>query len=140
MSRWGAVNRAKARRPKSQGLNRTEAAYARILQAAQAEGKILRFAFEAVRIKLAANCFYAPDFLVFPASGEVEIHEVKGSRGYQLDPQGRVKLKVAAALLPEFVFRGCVQRTKKAGGGFQIEEIKLPASWHPDNTQPRRTT
>jgi len=128
--RFANVNRAKARRPKSVGMNRTEQAYGRVLASKVEDGSIRRFLFEAWRLKLASNCYYLPDFLVFGTDDSVQIHEVKGTRGYLLDPVGRVKLKVAANLYPELVFFGCVLQLKRDGGGFKVEEIKLPAQFN----------
>jgi len=121
--RWGRVNRARARRPTTSGPNRTETRYAATLQRAVERGELIRFAFEAVRFSLASRTHYTPDFWVLTSDLRIELHEVKGSRGYALDPQGRVKLKVAAALYPELYFVGAVERSKKDGGGFAREDV-----------------
>jgi len=126
MSRWTTVNKAKARARKSGkvgGMNKTEAEYAGRLEGHARLGYIVSWAFERVSFKLGEGCWYRPDFYVV-GNDHVEIHEVKGTRGFKLDPQGRVKLRVAAALHPELVFFQAVKQTKKAGGGFAVEEVK----------------
>jgi hypothetical protein len=50
------------------------------------------------------------------ADGVIECHEVKGFWA----PEGRVKIKVAADLYP-FRFLAVKARTKKAGGGWEVE-------------------
>src|SRR5262249_18262242 len=59
-------------------MNRTETQYAAHLAELQAAKAILWFRFEAIKLRLAASTFYSPDFLVLPASGVLEVHEVKG--------------------------------------------------------------
>lgn len=90
---------APAKTPK---MNKTEAAYARRLEALKFNGEVLWWAFEPVNIRLADNTFYRIDFMVQLASGEIQCHEVKGF--WRED--ARVKIKVAAALLP-FKFIAC---------------------------------
>ena len=124
MSRWETVNKAKARRPDRKGPNKTEQEYARILEARKQAGEIRDWSFEAVSIRLGQGCWYRPDYMVI--TDHVEIHEVKGTRGFKLDPQGRVKLRVAAAAHPWIAFYEVIQKTKKNGGGFAIAEVKLP--------------
>jgi hypothetical protein len=90
---------APAKKPK---MNKTEAAYARHLDALKFSGAVLWWGFEPVNIRLADNTFYRIDFMVQLASGEVQCHEVKG---FWRD-DARVKIKVAASLLP-FKFIAC---------------------------------
>lgn len=104
--------RALGRIPKGQGtsrLNKTEQEYARMLGDQVRAGTVLWYRFEAIKIRLADLTFYTPDFLVLPASLQLEIHEVKGA--FVMD-DARVKLKVAA----EIVAMGVVlaQKVKKA--------------------------
>jgi hypothetical protein len=95
-------------------MNRTEAAYAEHLKQQERVGEVVWFKFEALKFRLADSTFYTPDFAVLPASGYLEMHEVKGF--WQDD--ARVKIKVAASIYP-FRF---VAITKKKGA-WQREEF-----------------
>lgn len=73
--------------------------------------EITWFAFEPMRLKLAPNTTYTPDFGALRADGGFELHEVKqiwidkegGQRvGYKDD--ARVKVKLAAQAFPFFEF------------------------------------
>lgn len=79
-------------------------------------GIVLWYEFEAMKFRLADNTFYTPDFAVMLASGELEMHEVKGF----WEDDARVKIKVAARLFP-IRFVAVKPRSKKAGGGWQTE-------------------
>lgn len=96
--------------------NKTEQAYEDYLGARQRVGDVLWFKFEGVKLRLADNTFYTPDFAVMLASGQMEMHEVKG---FWAD-DARVKIKVAAELYP-FRFLAARPKPKKDGGGWQIE-------------------
>ncbi|MEL3275184.1 hypothetical protein R9Q35_14440, partial [Escherichia coli] len=61
---------------------------------------------------------HTPDFAVMLATGEMELHEVKG---FWTD-DARVKTKVAADQYP-FRIIGVTVKPKKAGGGWIIEEF-----------------
>ena len=97
-------------------MNRTEAAYAVDLRDAEYLGDVAWYKFEGVKLRLADNTFYTPDFAVMLASGELEMHEVKGF--WQDD--ARVKIKVAASQYP-FRFIAVQPLSKKAGGGWKRE-------------------
>ena len=99
-------------------LNKTEAAYRADLLLRQQAGEVAWFKFEGVKLRLADNTFYSPDFAVMLASGEMEMHEVKGF--WQDD--ARVKIKVASDLYP-FRFLAVRARPKKDGGGWEVEEL-----------------
>lgn len=96
--------------------NKTEAAYELLLHQMQAAGEVLWFAFEGVKLRLADNTFYTPDFAVMLSTGVMEMHEVKGF----WHDDARVKIKVAAELYP-FRFLAAVPQKKKDGGGWAIE-------------------
>lgn len=87
--------------------NKTEAAYEdRVLKPALQSGEIAWYRFEGVKLRLADNTFYTPDYIVMRRGGQLECHEVKG---FWTD-DARVKTKVAAAQYPfQFV---AVQRVK----------------------------
>ena len=99
-------------------MNKTEAAYGHHLQQLQTAGEILWHAFEGVKLRLADNTFYTPDFAVMRADGQLEMHEVKGF--WQDD--ARVKIKVAASMYP-FKFIALKAKPKKDGGGWAVEEF-----------------
>lgn len=96
-------------------MNKTEAAYAAHLDARRHLGEVLWFRFEGVKLRLADNTFYTPDFAVMVASGQIELHEVKGF----MEEDANVKIKVAASQYP-FVFR-LVRKAK--GGEWDIREV-----------------
>ena len=97
-------------------MNRTEAEYAALLEQMRRAGTVAWFKFEGVKLRLADNTFYTPDFAVMLSGGRMQMHEVKGH--WQDD--AKVKIKVAADLYP-FEFIAVRKQPKKAGGGF-VEE------------------
>jgi len=99
-------------------MNKTERSYACRLDQMKHAGKILWFGFEAIKLRLADNTFYTPDFAVMADDGVIELHEVKG---FWTD-DARVKIKVAADKFP-FRFMAMKPRTLKAGGGWEVEEF-----------------
>lgn len=103
-------------RLKTGAMNKTEAAYERDLRDAMMAGDVLWYRFEGVKLRLADNTFYTPDFAVMIATGELEMHEVKGF--WQDD--ARVKIKVAAEQYP-FRFIAITAEVKKRGGGWKRE-------------------
>lgn len=96
--------------------NKTEAAYESHLSALMAAGEVTWFKFEGVKLRLADNTFYTPDFAVMRSDGLMEMHEVKG---FWAD-DARVKIKVAADLYP-FRFLAVRVKPKKEGGGWSVE-------------------
>lgn len=86
--------------------NGYERQYSAHLEQLKRDGAILFYKFEAVRLKLAANTTYTPDFLVIRNDFAVEFHEVKGV----WRDDARVKIKTASALYP-FIFRAYTQPT-----------------------------
>lgn len=100
-------------------MNKTELAYDAHLSMLQCAGEILWRSFEGLKLRLADNTFYTPDFAVMAADGVIECHEVKGH--WQDD--ARVKIKVAAAMYP-FRFLAIKANLKRAGGGWSIERFE----------------
>lgn len=103
MRRWPV---ARARRKPGE-LNKTEEAYQRHLEGQKMLGNVLEYWFEGMKLRLADNTFYTPDFFVLVACGELECHEVKGFKrkdsgaaGYYALDDSRVKIKVAAEMYP----------------------------------------
>ena len=91
-------NQALGRLPKGV-MNKTEAAYARHLDALKFSGEILEYWFEEIKFKIGTSaCWYEPDFLVQVKGGAMEIHEVKGGGGFQDD--ALVKTKALALRYP----------------------------------------
>ena len=92
-------------------MNKTEARYAEYLSGLVLSGEIESYSFEMIKLRLAMSTFYTPDFMVVKLpERHIELHEVKG---FWRD-DARVKIKVAAATYPIFVFRA-VQWDKREG-------------------------
>jgi hypothetical protein len=100
-------------------LNKTEAAYEGHLRTRQISGDVAWYKFEGVKLRLADNTFYTPDFFVMTADRHLECHEVKG----RWEDDARVKIKVAASLYPFFRFIAVTLKPKKEGGGWTLEEF-----------------
>ena len=111
MNRSFALGRLKAG-----AMNNTEKAYAAHLDLLKAAGKVGWFRFEGIKLRLADNTFYSPDFAVMAEDGVMEMHEVKG---FWTD-DARVKIKVAADQYP-FRFIAIKAEAKKRGGGWAVE-------------------
>ena len=105
-------------RLKTGQMNKTESAYCQHLEQRKRAGEIAWYRFEGLKLRLADNTFYTPDLAVMLATGEMELHEVKG---FWTD-DARVKTKVAADQYPFRIIVGTV-KPKKAGGGWNIEEF-----------------
>lgn len=105
-------------RLKTGQMNATEREYGALLDQRRSAGEVLWFKFEGLKLRLADNTFYTPDYAVMLSTGEMELHEVKGF--WQDD--ARAKIKIAADLYP-FCFIAVRKRTKKDGGGFEEENF-----------------
>ena len=120
-NRW---QRAKARPRSVLGqMNKTEAAYAEVLSERILLGEIAGYQYEPLKLRLADNTFYTPDFMVQTSGGEIEFHEVKAcmSSGKMLcEDDAKVKIKVAAEAFPMFGFVMAGKLPKKAGGGWKF--------------------
>jgi hypothetical protein len=85
-------------------MNKTEIAFARVLESMKITGQILWYAYEPIKIRLADKTYYTVDFLVVEATGRLVAYEVKaywksaGRAGWTDD--SRVKIKVAAEHFP----------------------------------------
>lgn len=97
-------------------MNNTEMKYASVLEGLKRHGSILWYKFEGIKLRLADNTFYTPDFVVMRDDHVLECHEVKG---FWMD-DARVKIKVAADIYP-FRFYAVKARPRKAGGGYEYE-------------------
>lgn len=105
-------------RLKAGTMNATEKRYDAHLEARKQAGEVVWFRFEGMKFRLADNTFYTPDFAVMLVSGELECHEVKGF----WEDDARVKVKVVADQYP-LRFIAVTAKTKKAGGGWSVEEF-----------------
>lgn len=103
-------------RLKSGQMNGTEAAYAVFLESEKQRGAILWYRFEGIKLRLADNTFYTPDFAVMDRDGVMECREVKG---HWMD-DARAKIKIAAEMYP-FRFYAIKKQAKKNGGGWDVE-------------------
>lgn len=98
-------------------MNGTEAKYAAVLESLKHCGAVIWYEFEGIKLRLADNTFYTPDFLVMREDHVLECHEVKG---FWMD-DARVKIKVAADKFPIFRFYAVKARSRKQGGGYEYE-------------------
>lgn len=122
-SRFGAPAAARVKafalgRLKVGQMNKTEAEYAALLEQMRRAGTVAWFKFEGVKLRLADNTFYTPDFAVMLSGGRMQMHEVKG---HWMD-DARAKIKIAADLYP-FEFIAVRKRVKREGGGFAEEHF-----------------
>lgn len=120
---WGPSQRrpfARGRSVRRQpgDMNKLEQQYAAHLEGLKLLGGVESFWFDALKLRLADNTFYTPDFLVQKIDGHLEVHEVKGF----WEDDARVKIKVAAAMFP-FRFVAVTAKRKKDGGGWSLEEF-----------------
>ncbi len=105
--------------PRERPMNKTEAKYAVRLEAMRSQGRILRYRFEAVKLRLADRTYLTMDFMVQLPGGLIEFHDVKaywkkaGRVGIEED--ANVKMKVAAEQYPEWTFKAVWEK----GGDWQ---------------------
>ena len=110
---------ALGRLPKGR-MNKTEAAYAQVLEQERAIGTVLWWKFHPMNVRLGNNAFYEVDFLVLRADGLLEIRETKG--GHTTD-KGQLKIKACAAALPIIRIVKITKLPLKQGGGWQLEDF-----------------
>lgn len=108
-------------RMKSGAMNKTEAAYERVLHSRREAGEILWYRFEGIKLRLADNTFLTVDFALMLADGQLEMHDVKGGKAVFTD-DARAKTKIAADQYP-FQFRAVYPRAKRDGGGWITEDF-----------------
>ena len=89
-------------RMKTGQMNRTETAYANYLEGLRHAGQIHWYKFEGLKLRLADNTFYSPDFFVLSRDQMLEAHEVKprSGRSYFAMDDSKVKIKIAADMYP----------------------------------------
>lgn len=78
--------------PKPSRQNKTELAYGLILEAQKRRGDILGYRFEAIKLRLADQCWYTPDFFVERIDALPLFIEIKGRHIWD---DSKVKFKTA---------------------------------------------
>lgn len=100
--------------------NRVETAYEAHLKLLLLAGEIDNFWYEGIKLRLADNTFYTPDFLVAAKDGVIELHDTKGTtraanaKGVKVEKawveeDAKLKIKVVAEMFPfrtYIVFKG----------------------------------
>jgi len=123
----GVRTRARGRTAKQPGqMNQTEKAYANVLEANKLVGLIAHYEFEKIKLKLADNTFYTPDFWVVLSDGRIEFHEVKAMTAKQkvlVEDDAKVKIKVAAEQFWQFDFVIAARGPKSMGYPWKIERV-----------------
>ena len=85
---------------KREGMNKTEARFAVMLNQLKHSGEIVEWKYADVQFQLGEfRCWYRPDFRVIEIDGTITFIETKG--GYIWD-DSKVKFKAAARQYPEF--------------------------------------
>lgn len=114
-------------RQSSKQPNKTEERFRlAYLEAWKATGEIAKFAFEAITLKVANGCRYTPDWYVWPTMNTPLENGYPMPRFYEIKARKMiwddaiVKLKVAAALYPEYEFYLCAYDRKT---GWTIERV-----------------
>lgn len=80
---------AKHERRKPGGRNKTEAAYEAHLELLKRAGQIDGYEFESLKLKLADNTWFTPDFAVQAKDGVMELHDTKGTTTKQKTKAGQ---------------------------------------------------
>ncbi len=104
---------------RDQGMNKTEAEYAGMLEERKARREIAWWKYEAITFKLADDTRYTPDFAVMLPNGEFEIHETKGGfireDGWREAQDRRRDVPVQVLPLPETGEEGWRQVVNQGG-------------------------
>lgn len=85
-------------KPRERGMNKTEARYADYLDALKCMGVLLWYAFETVKLRLADDMTYTPDFTILWADGRMSFVDVKaywakkGKPGITEDSLAKMKM------------------------------------------------
>jgi len=102
------------------GMNKLEQRYAQeVLTPRLLAGELAWFEYEPLRLAIAPNTTYTPDFCALRVDGGFECHEVKqmwvgkdGSERVGYKEDARVKVKLAAQAFPFFEFIVAAYRAK----------------------------
>lgn len=104
-------------RLKAGEMNKTEAAYEKLLKMRLMAGEVSWYKFEGIKFRLADKTFYSPDFAVMLADGTMEIHETKG---FMMD-DANAKIKIASSMYPfKFIV---VRKVSKKLGDWTFTEV-----------------
>jgi hypothetical protein len=102
-------------RKKGGGMNKTERMYSELLELQYRSGDIQWYKFEAMKFKIAPQCWFKVDFMVLTKEGELQAHEVKA---YVITDDSLVKIKACAAMFP---FKFFIKRLVK--GNWETREF-----------------
>lgn len=111
-------------------MNPTEVHFSQWIEIERALGNIYGWWFEEQTFKLGFDCRYTPDFFVHEVlTGHLVFYEVKASYIKKdsekietiMEGDSQVKIKVAAARYPMYVFRLAI---RLPDGGWKFQEIK----------------
>lgn len=121
MSRFKFLSRGRV--SKRGQMNKTEASYADELAV---DPEVAWWRHEPFSLRLSSPAEgqparYTPDFLVVMRDGTTYLDDVKGT-GLD-DNAALVRAKCAAEIYPIWNFRVVKQRTKKAGGGWDVRVV-----------------
>lgn len=103
------------KRHKPGEMDKTEEAYAALLQAMKLAGDIAEWRFESVTFKLAEGSRYTPDFEIVHNDGLIEYVDVKAGA---IDEKSKTKIKQAREIWYMFDFTMLLKQSKKTGGGW----------------------
>ena len=95
-------------------MNKLEGSYAQRLELERVAGIWQWWAFEPLKLRLAAGAWYTPDFAMLDPGGHLVIHETKG----HWREAAMVRIKVAAELYPFFRFIAVTKQRKRDGGAW----------------------
>jgi hypothetical protein len=89
-------------------MNKTEARYSLYLEALRQAKEIQWFRFQPIKLRLADNTFWTPDFFSLTKTGNYLVVDVKGTmKGNKplVKDDARVKIKIAARDFPMWTFQ-----------------------------------
>jgi hypothetical protein len=93
-------------KPTKRAQNGVERKYDAYLKSLVDAGKIAKYGYESITLKLADDFRYTPDFYILCLDGSVQFHDTKGRKGdsFYSRKLGVPKIKMAAEQFPEFKF------------------------------------
>lgn len=83
-------------------MNKTEARMAQLLEAQKRNGEIESYAYEAITLRLGADCRFTPDFFVVVGYGEGTEKRLRfvESKGGHIWEDSKIKFRVAKEMFP----------------------------------------